>query len=82
MQGTIQCALISDAGFLLARRTDVDIEWAYICSVGLHFDYFKFRKLPKSRRDKLVEIASEVEKKNLEIQAALATGGLATKFFK
>jgi len=48
--------------------------WAYLSSVGLHIDYFKYRQLPKSRREKLKEIAQVVEKTKIELMAAMSFG--------
>lgn len=69
--------------FLLAGGNDIDVDWAIVCSNGLPIEYFQFRKLPRSKRQKILEIAKLVAKnkfsESIETMALAIGYGLTGK---
>jgi hypothetical protein len=81
LQTTVCGTHLRYGGFFLAGGGDVidiDVQWAYICSNGLQIDLEFFYTLPKSKRDKYLEIAKVIEKKKLDELAHLHTLGRVT----
>jgi hypothetical protein len=60
--------------FFLARGDDIDWDWAYLSSQGLHIDYFKFKLLPQSKRKKLNTIADIMAKEKVKLLEKIGPG--------
>lgn len=62
--------------FFIPGGNDIDISWAIVQSAGLKIDYLLFRKFPKSKVEKFVELAGILHKENIEISSKLGIGSI------
>ena len=67
LQYTILPTALDYAQFFLAWGDDLEWDWAYLSSQNLHVDYFKYRLLPKSKRDKFKKIAETFQEEKIKL---------------